>query len=141
MMRKVLVLTMAIVLFACDASRTPGSDSGTQASSTDPAIVDSLIGWAATDFRAQRGPKPVRFRAVHSGHVATAGDERQYRLCGEYSPASQGDAEWIPFATIRTSPYEQWLGGSALGYCNDTALVRDADDLSARMLSRFDSVR
>ena len=140
-MRKVLALSTTIVLLACDGTAKPGGDSGTQAASTDPAVVDSLITWAATDFRAQRAPKPVRFRAVQSGYVVITGDERQYRLCGEFSPASEGDADWIPFATIRTSRYEQWLGGQALGFCNDAALVRHAEDLSARMLSRFDSAR
>ena len=140
-MRKVLALATTIALAACDRTAKPEADAGTRVAATEPAVVESLMTWAATDFRAQQAPKPVRFQRVQSGSVPVAGAERQYRLCGEYSPSSQGDADWIPFATIKTSRYEQWLGGSALGYCNDTALVRDAENLSARMLSRFDSVR
>ena len=140
-MRRALALIAAIVLFACHRAPKAESDSAARTASTDPAVVDSLIGWAATDFHAQRASRPVRFRAVRSGWVPVPGGGRQYRLCGEYSPSSQGDAQWIPFATIKTAPYEQWVGGNALTYCNDAALMRDAEDLSARLLRHFDSLR
>lgn len=140
-MRHLLASAAAIVLLACGSPAPPGDRSVPRDASTPPT-VDSLMTWAATDFRRQRSPRPVRFRAVRSGYLATSGGARQYRLCGEYSPASEGgDAEWIPFATIQTSPYEQWIGDQALTFCRDAQMTWDDGDLSARLLGRLGSVR
>src|SRR3546814_971194 len=44
--------------------------------------------------------------------------EEQYMLCGEFLPAQEGgNTEWTPFATIKTSDYEQWIGAQAAGFC------------------------
>lgn len=57
-------------------------------------------------------------RAVRLG-VAT-GEDGAARdvLCGEFTRAG-AEARWIPFATVRTDPYEQWLGGAATALCRD----------------------
>ena len=104
--------------------------------------VEFLLVSAAPDFRAQRAPHPVRFRNVRSGYVTTTDGARQYRLCGEYLPAEQGGkTEWVAFATIRTSSYEQWLGSQALDFCKDASVSWDKNDLSSSLLSRFESLR
>jgi hypothetical protein len=73
----------------------------------------------------------------------TPGGEKQYRLCGQFLPAQKaGKAEWTPFATIKTSGYEQWIGAKAAGFSRDSSVVWDnVDDLTSSLQSRFDSLR
>lgn len=77
------------------------------------------------------------------GHVLTPSGEKQYRLCGQFLPAQEaGKAEWTPFATIKTSNYEQCVGAQAAGFCQDSSVIWDnVDDLSPSLLSRLDSLR
>jgi len=73
----------------------------------------------------------------------TAGGEEQYLLCGLFLPAPEsGNAEWMPFATIKTSGYEQWIGVQAAGWCQRSSVVWDDEgDLSCSLQSRLDSLR
>ena len=140
-MRWLLVSSTTVVLLACGSAAPRARSPEPQNAPTDPAI-EFLIGSAAADFRRQKSPRPVAFRAVRSGYVVTSGGGRQRRLCGEFSPGSRdGEAEWVAFATIETSPYEQWLGGQAVPYCQDAAMTWDSEDLTSRLLSRFNSPR
>ena len=108
----------------------------------DPA-VQFLLTAAATDFHTHRPPYPVRFRDVRIGHVMTPGGEEQYMLCGQFLPAQEtGDAEWTAFATIRTDPYEQWIGAQASAWCQQTSITWDEEgDLSSLLQSQLDSLR
>jgi hypothetical protein len=71
----------------------------------------------------------------------TPGGEPQYMLCGQFLPAQEGGkAEWIAFATIRTSGYEQWIG--ATSFCQGSSVIWDqVGDLSSSLQSRLDSLR
>jgi hypothetical protein len=151
-MRYAVVLSATLCLAACDKAPVPGNQSSAgNTAAVDPrgqdaavdSIVQFLISAAATDFDTHRPPDPVRFRDVRLGHLMTDSGERRYLLCGFYLPAQGGGgAEWTPFATIRTDPYEQWLGSQASGYCQGSAITWDsADDLSSLMWSRFASLR
>jgi len=52
----------------------------------------------------------------------------------------QGDkAEWTPFVTIRTSGYEQYIGGQAASFCDAKTMTWDAGDLTAALQRRVDS--
>jgi hypothetical protein len=140
-MRYLLVLITTMLILACGSYPPSGEYSKPQNASTDPT-VEFLITAAATDFRSQRSPQPIRFRDVRSGYVVTAGGVRQYRLCGEFLPASEGgSAEWIAFVTIKTSPYEQWLGNQAVTFCKRASMTWDKEDLSSRLLSRLNALR
>jgi hypothetical protein len=138
-MRYQAILFATLVLAGC--SKAPVTRGESQAVS--PTIVQDLLTAAATDFHAHRPPDPTRFRDVRIGHVMTASGEAQYRLCGQFLPAHQaGKAEWTPFATIKTSGYEQWIGAQATGFCQDSSVIWDnADDLSSSLQSRLDSLR
>jgi hypothetical protein len=47
-----------------------------------------------------------------------------------------------PFATIKTSGYEQWIGAQAVGFCQRSSVIWDkAGDLSSSLQSRLDSLR
>src|SRR2546427_854316 len=108
-MRYPAALFATLVFAACSTTPAPR----TQAAAIDPP-VQFLLGAAAADFHAHRSPYPARFRDVRIGHVMTPDGAKQYMLCGEFLPVQEdGTAEWMPFATIKTSGYEQWLGAHA----------------------------
>jgi len=144
-MRYLAGLFAALVLAAC--STTPGTGSESQAASPvekasmDPP-VEFLLAAAATDFHTHRPPDPVHFRDVRVGHVMSPNGAKQFMLCGQFLPAQErGKAEWTPFATIKTSGYEQWIGAQAAGFCQQTSIIWDKEgDLSSTLQSRLDSL-
>lgn len=139
-MRSLVALLTAFVLVACGTAPAARDQPHPRNAPPDPA-VEFLLTSAATDFHTNRAAYPARFRNVRSGYFVTAEGTRQYRLCGEFLPAREGDrAEWIRFATITTDPYEQWIGGHAAPYC-DASVTWDRGDLSAELQSRLDSLR
>ena len=107
------------------------------------SVVQFLLTAAATDFHTHRPPDPVRFRDVRIGHVMTSSGEEQYMLCGQFLPAQEGGkAAWTPFATIKTSAYEQWIGAHATVFCKDSSVIWDkAGDLSSSLQTRLDSLK
>ena len=138
-MRYLAVLLATLVLAGCRNS----PDTRSQSPAVSPTVVQFLITAAATDFHIHRPPEPAQFRDVRIGHVMTPSGERQYRLCGQFLPAQEtGKAEWTPFATIKTSGYEQHIGAQAAGFCQDSSVIWDnVDDLSSSLQSRLDSLR
>lgn len=152
-MRFRAALFVALVLVACEkppadrsrseattSARTPAAEA--RDSSTGP-LVEFLLRSAASDFRAHRPPYPARVRDVRVGHVLNPQGARQYVLCGELLSAKDSTgAGWTPFATIRTSGYEQYLGAQAESFCRGPSFTRDAEgDLTASLQSRLDSLR
>lgn len=145
-MRYLLALFATLFFAACGTvpatsskSPAPGSTqvnaSEPQKTSTDP-VVKFLLMSAASDFR-DHGPKPpLQFRNVRVGHVMSDGKE-SYRLCGEF--LREGDkAGWTPFATIKTSGYEQYIGPTT--YCS-ASVTWDTPDLSASLQTQLDSLK
>ena len=133
-MRFVIAL-LTIVFTAC--STTPVSKSQSQAASPGQGLaseepkpstdspMEFLLRSAATDFHAHRPPVVERFRDVRFGHVMTPAGAKQYQLCGEFLPQQrEGKAEWTPFATIKTSGFEQYLGVQATSWCSGPRLHR-----------------
>lgn len=139
-MRSLVALLTTFVLAACSTAPAARDEAHPQNASMNPA-VEFLLTSAATDFHTHRPPFPARFRDVRSGYVMTPDGKRQYRLCGEFLPAQEGGkAEWTLFVTIKTSGYEQWLGGQAGSSC-DRSMTWDKGDLSSSLQSRLDSLR
>lgn len=64
-------------------------------------------------------------------------------LCGEFLPAQRDvKVEWTPFATIKTSGYEQYLGAQAASLCQRSTVIWDSKgDLSSSFQIRLDSKR
>lgn len=105
------------------------------------AALEYLLASSAADFRAHPPAEALRFHNVRFGHVTTADGARQYQLCGEFSSGRDNDGERVPFATIKTSGYEQWVGGQAEGLCRREALTWDGeDDLSPLLQARYDAL-
>ncbi len=151
-MRHLAVLLFTFGLLACSTIQATPRDSeavspaqaharALQKASMDPAL-QFLLTAAATDFHTNRPSDQVRFRDVRMGHVMANGEE-QYMLCGQFLSAQGGDrAEWTPFATIKTSGYEQWNGFQAKGLCERSSIIWDKKgDLSSSLQSRLDSLR
>jgi hypothetical protein len=58
------------------------------------------------------------------------------------SSDNQNKEEWTHFATIKTDPYEQWMGSNALTYCQDSKEITYTKiDLSIALKSRYDSLQ
>lgn len=72
-------------------------------------------------------------------YLLAADGGKQYMLCGCFLP--EGEADWVPFATIKTSDYEQWIGGQAAPFCAQAAAVWIEGDLSSALQSRLDALR
>jgi hypothetical protein len=139
MMRFLMALFTTLVVVAC--STTPAArEQPHPRNATLHPDVELLLTSAATDFHTHPAVYPARLRNVRSGYVVAADGTRQYRVCGEFLPAQAGgSAEWTRFATVRTSRYEQWIGGQAAPYC-EASMTWDEGDLSSELQSRLDSL-
>jgi hypothetical protein len=118
------------------------SAQGTQKAQLD-SVVQFLLTSAATDFHTH-GPKgPLRFRHVRLGHVVSSSDGNRYLLTGQFLQTGQGaKSKWTVFTTIKTSGYEQWLGGPGSSFTLDPSFRWDrADDLTPRLQALFDSLK
>ena len=152
-MRYLALLSVAIIVLAGTSTPTlqcePQAGSRKHVVSHDTekteldSIVQCLLTSAATDFHAHGPAGPISFRDVRLGHIIRPGAEKQYRLCGQFMRTQPGsNAQWTPFATIKTSDYEQWIGGTASAFCQDSSIVWDnVGNLSSLLERRLDSLR
>ena len=98
-------------------------------------LQDSLVAFAASDFAAH-GPPPAGFRNVDLRYRENDHGARSYMLCGQFRGSSGSEPDWADFATIKTDPYEQWIGGSATDMCARAVPVSpDSKDLSPELQS------
>jgi hypothetical protein len=126
-----------IVSLVLAATSVPGTALFAEDAAAYSALKNVLIIAAAADFRAH-GPQPDAFRDVQLRHLKGENEGGVYMLCGEFLKAS--DDRWIAFATIRTSSYEQWIGGTASGWCQQaTPVEHGAKDLAPDLAARITS--
>lgn len=144
-MRLPITLAILLTLGACSANPQRDTTDATPAATTAATIdaaVDALLTTTATDFHAHRPPEPSQFRAVRAGTLATPGGSSQPLICGEFLPLqTDGNAQWTRFATIKTSGYEQWLGNTALAFCQNPAVSWQPGDWSTTLQQKFDAMR
>ena len=145
------VIALLTLVAAC-TTPAPQSQSPATGRSQDLASEESkpstdspmefLLTSAANDFHAHRPSVVERFRHVRFGHVMTPAGAKQYQLCGEFLPQPrEGKAKWTPFATIKTSGIEQYLGVQASSWCQRSKFVQDRDeDLSSSLQTRLVSL-
>ena len=150
-MRHLTRLISIFLLIACNTDAIPPNQSNEMSSLQVPAHeqpkaskdtpLEFLLTAAAADFHAQHPSHTINFRKVHIGHVMTPGGEKQYMLCGQFLAVRAEDkGGWAPFATIKTSGYEQWLGDQAATFCKRPSILWEKGDLSPLLQSRFDSL-
>jgi hypothetical protein len=98
---------------------------------------------SAKDFHDHQPPIPVNFRNVQVRNLIGPNAENNYMICGQFLALDkQSRDEWTSFATIKTDPYEQWIGSNALTYCQDSkAISYKINDLSSALKNRIDSLQ
>jgi len=107
-------------------------------SEPDSSAVELLLSAAALDFTLPGSPHPVGIRQARVGRMPDGSGNLTYFLCGKFLPSDkQGMKEWVPFATIKTSDYEQWLGGHANSYCSQKQIKWYKVDQSSALLKRI----
>ena len=138
-MRHLAALLSILTLTACGASSGPDDGARAQKPPVD-VPVEFLLTSAASDFHAHPPPYPVRFRDVRVGEMPATDGGRLHMLCGQFSSAD-GKGEWIPFVTIKTSGYEQYVGDQAADFCKRSSRVSAVGDLSSALQSRLDAMK
>lgn len=102
-------------------------------------IAQALVAWSSTDF-TEHGPAVEMVRNVHVRFETQANGEPSYLLCGQFR--AEPESEWIHFATIKTDPYEQWIGGSAQSQCERaSAASTPSKDLTTALQAELDTAR
>lgn len=147
-MRYLTILSGLLIIAACNTAPVKSGNSRniTPSSEVKHSSVDSILQFlltaSATDFYKHRPPDPLRFRDVRLGHLTGSDGVMRYILCGQFLPREGKDEKWMPFVTIRTDPYEQWLGNQASSFCNDSKVIwENMSDLSSLLQSRLDALR
>ncbi len=113
-----------------------------QNSSLD-SIVIFLLDMSAKDFYENQPPLPIRFRNVEVRGLIGENKENNFMICGQFlTQKNKSNDKWTSFATIKTDPYEQWIGSNALTYCQDSkVIVYKKYDLSLSLKNRIDSLQ
>ena len=141
-MRYLAILFATFILIACNTTPDKHGESISLTHAQD-SILQYLLKAAASDFYIHRPPYLVRIRDVRMGQLTTPGGVEQYMLCGQFLPAPNGGkVEWITFATIKTSGYEQYIGNQAEEFCKRSSIKWiKAGDLASSLQNRFDSLQ
>jgi hypothetical protein len=147
-MRFFAVLCAVCLLAGCGSDQAPRSQpqvanpAPAQGSSSEPP-EHLLLAASAKDFHTHQPPYPERFRDVRFGHIVRPDGTKMYLLSGQFQPTqAKVEPEWTPFATIKTSDYEQLLGAQAKSYCEQPSIVWESqEDLSGSLKDRLDSFR
>ncbi len=146
-----LLAIVTVVLFSCNNSNSKASANQSTVVNSDSAAVkeqqaeklDSIVGLiidiSANDFYKNQQPAPIDFKNVELKYIKKANGEELYILCGQFVT---NDKQEIQFATVKNSDYEQWVGNSALTYCqNSKEISYTKEDLSSALKSKFDSLK
>ena len=148
LLRYLVASLVTLLLAACSTTPAPRAHPASpgQVSASDgqvDSLIQLLLAEAASDFHSHRPSSVAQVRNVRIGHIRSSDGAKQYILCGEFLPGQrEGKAEWMPFATIKTSGYEQWLGAQAANLCQRSTVIWDREgDLSSSLQTRLDSRR
>jgi hypothetical protein len=124
-----------------------GSSDSISLAETQNAALDSIVYFlldvSAKDFHDHQPPVPIGFRDVQIKYLIKPNEEKTYLLYGQFlNQDNQNKEEWTHFVTIKTDPYEQWIGSNALTYCLDSkGITYTKIDLSIALKSRYDSLQ
>lgn len=134
-----IMLALGLVIVNTAPVMAGGSPAAEAPKGSDDSVADFLLTSAATDFHDHRPPGLQQFRKVRVGHLVDSSGESRHLLCGEYQAnSSAGKLEWLPFVTLKTSGYEQYLGLDAADKCRRPGIKWDkGGDLSSSLQKRF----
>jgi hypothetical protein len=99
-------------------------------------VVEFLVTSAAKDFKTAGGNPPTAIRAARIGYFAESG-KGNFLLCGSFKSGPRTKEQWAHFATIKTSDYEQWIGGTAKAYCEQRTIKWYPGDYSKTVMQRI----
>lgn len=103
------------------------------------SIVSLIIDISSNDFYKNQQPIPIDFKNVKLKYIKKTDGEELYILCGQFITS---DKQEIQFATVKNSDYEQWIGNSALTYCQDSKEISySKKDLSSALKEKFNSLK
>lgn len=103
------------------------------------SIVSLIIDISANDFYKNQQPAPIEFKNVKLKFIKKVNGEELYILCGQFVT---NDNHEIQFATVKNIDYEQWIGNSALTYCQDSKeITYTKEDLSSALIDKFNSLK
>jgi hypothetical protein len=125
-------LALALLLSASAVTGAHGNNSYVE------GLEDSIAAYTVSDFTSH-GPKPDGFRQVNLRFRETDTGTRSYLLCGQVHIGTGAKAAWADFATIKTDPYEQWVGGPATNMCAKATPVTGGRDLAPVLEKRLGS--
>ena len=149
----VSILILTLFLTSCNTGSenknhsSKGSPDSISLTETQNASLDSIVQFlldaSAKDFYDNQPPTPGSFRNVQVRNLIGPNAENHYMICGQFlAQDKQNNDEWTSFATIKTDPYEQWIGSNALTYCQDSKEISyKISDLSSALKSRFDALQ
>lgn len=146
----ILLKTLAFTFFmsailSCNSNSKKEDKADSSAIATTSATKESmpdstiqfLITSAATDFHHHQSPKVIDFRNIKVGYTLSSGNEKIYILCGEFL-SEEAKENWLKFATIKTSGYEQYLGNQARAFCEEATMVSTGTtDLSTELKNKL----
>jgi hypothetical protein len=144
------LIVFTIFFLSCNDKNSKASDNSSiiissdsinlnkKATDTLDAILEKLLSASAKDFYEHQPPIPIDFRNVQFKYY----EEKIYVICGQFLVLeNQKEEQWINFATIKTSDYEQWIGSNALSYCqNSKKILPLKRDLSSALKKQFNSL-
>lgn len=126
------IVLLALLLGAAAEPGAHESDTYVQ------GLRDLLIAHSASDFAAGSA-QPAGFRQVDLRYRENDHGARSYMLCGQARMGAGAEADWADFATIKTDPYEQWIGGAATDMCaRAVPIPLDGTDLSVALQAELD---
>ncbi len=105
-------------------------------SGADPSVVEFLVTSAAKDFKASGENLPTTIRAARIGYLSESG-KSNFLLCGSFKSGPGTKEKWTHFATIKTSDYEQWIGGTAKAYCEQRTIKWYPGDQATTVMQRL----
>lgn len=117
---------LSLALLLATAAGASAQESGSYVK----GLQESLAAYSASDFAAS-GSHPAGFRKVDLRYRENDHGARTYMLCGQVQTSAGAEATWADFATVRTKPFEQWIGSAAIEMCAlATPVSAEGDDLS-----------
>ncbi|MCB9044146.1 MAG: hypothetical protein H6554_10330 [Chitinophagales bacterium] len=130
------IVIMSAIISCNSNSKTDRKNNPTEISENEiipDTVVQFLLNSASNDFRNHQPPTHIDFRNVKIGYTKSTNNEKTFILCGEF--LSRENKEWIEFATIKTSGYEQYIGKTQ--YCQDATMVLTGENLSIELKNKL----
>jgi hypothetical protein len=147
----VLLTVLTVILFSCINNNPKTNNSQSPITTSDSSvskepkidkldnIVSLIIDISAKDFYKNQRPAPVDFKNIKLKYIKKPNGEELYILCGQFVTKDNQETQ---FATVKNSDYEQWVGNSALTYCQDSKEIPYTKvDLSSALKNKFNSLK